>query len=527
MISPTYKPVVATRPLYSLTGEVFKAGNDSWKTDEYYQNYDFVISDSEFYAEGNTISTEYGGTIVGNAISKTARLKLTESDDYTVDDFVGACILLSVAINPGRGLLRPVISQEFYFVTSAKKNGRAIEIEASDIMIKADVPYVSQLSGDNLYLLDFLRDAVSQAGMAVSPSLTSYFKNYDFAVSKIPVGYTCRQIIGYIAMLACGNAFTATGSVPKASIEISSLTTDAPYNELSQWISIDPTADVVQITGLKTNQYYDSSGVELETPIAHYSTPYDSGYVFEFDNPFAVGREDVAISAMSDIMNLRFLSFRGTHIGYPLAEFGDYAVITHTGGTFSTFLTSINWDVSGATEFACSVASRSDNASVYEGQASAIGGGTADHSQLRNRNLADQHTIGAIEGLQSELDSKLSHEDIASVALTGTWGVTFGGGSVELRYYPATHIVLFTVFATVASGNSITAGTLTPVYIVPDGYRPTHNVAIAALSRKSSSGDYVLSTGRIRYDTGTISILTADSISAGGEVEMSGFWFIG
>ena len=375
MINPELKSVVATRPIYKLSAYVYKSGNDNWKSDNPYEGEDFDLYEQDFYGGDNTISVEYGGSIIGNAISKTAHLRLVQSENYSVDDFVDACLLLEVLLYRSNGNVGVTVSREYYFVTSAKENGSSIEIVASDIMKKADVPYVSELSGNSWTLLDFLRDAVRQAGMAVSPSLTNPFKNYDFVVTQKPVGYTCRQIIGYIAMLACGNALSTSKKSPTASIEISSLSTDEPYNELSQWISNEPAADVIQITGLKTTQYYDSSGAELVTPIVHKSTSYDPSYVYEFDNPLATGREAAAITAMSDIMDLQFVNFRGTHIGYPLAEFGDYAEITHAGGTFSTFLTSINWDISGATEFACNIASRADNASVYEEAYRPTGGG--------------------------------------------------------------------------------------------------------------------------------------------------------
>ena len=42
-----------------------------------------------------------------------------------------------------------------------------------------------------------------------------------------------------------------------------------------------------------------------------------------------------------------------------------------------------------------------------------------DHNKLINRNLADQHPIGAITGLQDILDSVPLTSDLAQVAFTG------------------------------------------------------------------------------------------------------------
>ncbi len=38
-----------------------------------------------------------------------------------------------------------------------------------------------------------------------------------------------------------------------------------------------------------------------------------------------------------------------------------------------------------------------------------------DHTKLRNRDVPDQHPIGAITGLQAALDTKVSFDDIALI----------------------------------------------------------------------------------------------------------------
>lgn len=54
----------------------------------------------------------------------------------------------------------------------------------------------------------------------------------------------------------------------------------------------------------------------------------------------------------------------------------------------------------------------------------AVTSGTTDHSQLTNRTIADQHSIGAVTGLQSALDGKQPLDaDLTSIAgLSGTTG---------------------------------------------------------------------------------------------------------
>lgn len=48
-----------------------------------------------------------------------------------------------------------------------------------------------------------------------------------------------------------------------------------------------------------------------------------------------------------------------------------------------------------------------------------VGRSINDHDRLINRDLADQHPISAITGLQDALDSKVATEDLAVVAFSG------------------------------------------------------------------------------------------------------------
>lgn len=43
-------------------------------------------------------------------------------------------------------------------------------------------------------------------------------------------------------------------------------------------------------------------------------------------------------------------------------------------------------------------------------------GGTADHSALINRDIAEQHPISAISDLQNTLDGKISTEDLKAIS---------------------------------------------------------------------------------------------------------------
>ncbi len=61
------------------------------------------------------------------------------------------------------------------------------------------------------------------------------------------------------------------------------------------------------------------------------------------------------------------------------------------------------------------------------------GGGTNDHTQLINRNAADQHTIGSVTGLQTQLDGKASASSVTSLDIRVTANETELGKTVKFQ----------------------------------------------------------------------------------------------
>ena len=59
---------------------------------------------------------------------------------------------------------------------------------------------------------------------------------------------------------------------------------------------------------------------------------------------------------------------------------------------------------------------------ALKGRLIGIGGGTSDHSQLINRDAANQHPISAIEGLEGALDARAKKTDVPAVDSTLTRG---------------------------------------------------------------------------------------------------------
>lgn len=357
------KDFVATRPVYHLRGLVYKTGNDAWAGTPTEDDVDIWLDDGDFVLNGNSVSCEAGNELpIGAAVSKIAQLSLAKSTKYTAADFVGAVINLGAYAE--RTPTNETVLGGNFFVSSVTEENNAIKIVAQDELSLADKEYKMTLTGSSWTLLEIFEDVVKQI-RTVSAHFDYEFLNDGFRVFAKPVGYTCRQMLGFVAMIACGNAYAVS---PTAGVvKIKTLSTAAPYNTLNQWLELEDSAGTISITGLRAVQTKNINGKDVDPPVEIKSSPYSDEYAITVNNPLIVGVEAIALARMLPTLSaLQFHKFKGKHIGYPLAEYGDYAVVTHRGGTFNTFLTNITWNISGATEFECNIDTAADNAADYD-----------------------------------------------------------------------------------------------------------------------------------------------------------------
>ena len=370
MIFPDQKNGVATRPIYHYNGYVykhFKPGDASTLPEP-----DIFLDDNDFMIDGNRIETNGdGGLPIGRAISKVAQLSLTsKSWKYKPSDFVGATILLSVYYYDNAGEYQQVLN-EFFIVSAVTVNYEAIQITAQDVLSMLDRPYKSSFDRNTLvYLSDIYEDIIKQTFPKLYAKPGVIENDYQILNGTLSTragieGYTCRQVLEFIAQIACGNVYAA--SIDKGYVEIRTLSTAQPFNSLNQWMEIEDNAETITVTGLRTMRTKDDLGHDVDPPIEIKSTPFSDEYPVTINNPLIAGREGLYFSHMLPTLSaVHFHKFKGKHIGYPLAEYGDYAVVTHRGGTFNTFITNITWNISGATEFECNIATAAENAADYD-----------------------------------------------------------------------------------------------------------------------------------------------------------------
>ena len=362
---------IQARPIYKLSGWVYKAGNTNYGVEA---SRDFQLTEDDFSANGNTIRVEGGGGYpIGNAVCKTCSLTLKESANYSVNDFNGACVELMIKAYNSTGSW--VVTGDYYFVQTAKKTGGQIVLECADFMSKANVPYKKGgYLASTATLKNLFADVCSKCGVAVDADNT--FPNSDFTYTLHAWqnfnSYTCRQMLGFIAMIAGGNALAIAGGT---GFKINALN-NAGENSLYQWSQFTDDAESITVTGVEMTENTSLGWKPVEDPVTYKSSEYAGSYVLdltEAENPLFKGRDQQAVDLiMTAVSGLTMRNFSGTHIGYPLAEYGDRAAITHRGGSLSTYITEYEWNISGPTTFACNVNGAAANNETYSGAGGAI-----------------------------------------------------------------------------------------------------------------------------------------------------------
>lgn len=371
MIFPNQKDFVATRPIYRLQGNVYKAGTFEWDSATTYPAPDILLETEDFTINNNSILIDGDdGLPIGHAISKIAQLSLVaRSWKYKPSDFAGAQILLNAYFSDADGY--HAVMNELFFVTGVVENNGAIQITAQDALTIFDNPY--KMSFDYDYtpsLSEIYEDVIAQTLpklYAISGIITNDYQILNGALVAYGrfEGYTCRKVLEFIAQVACGNVYAAP--ITKGYVEIRTLSTAQPFNSLNQWLEIEDEAETITVTGLRAIRTKDTRGHDVDPPIEIKSTPFSDEYPITINNPLIADYEKFYFSHMLPTLSaLQFHKFKGKHIGYPLAEYGDYAVVTHRGGTFNTFLTNITWNISGATEFECNIATAAENSADYD-----------------------------------------------------------------------------------------------------------------------------------------------------------------
>lgn len=359
----------------------------------------YLDSENDFFISGNGYSEDGGdGFPLGSALSKSVTLVIDNIDErFSKYDFYYAQISLFTEVdieNRSYDIWRDVKGEEIldingntimlaksrierlnegtFTVLEPTAVGDTIELVGYDSMYKADADFTSKLSYPTTSR-QLLREACSTCNIMLgSPK----FNNDDFVIEQAPDKVTCREVIGYIAMLAVGNAVIQNGTLVIKSYDFSAiskiasrddLVEDAGYSILMDYQS-DPdiSTDPVVITGIATTKK-----VENESTILIRGT---DDYALEITNPLIEGHEDDAINLIGDVLiGVKLRGFSGEFFPDPTIEFMDLAcVVDRKDKVYPTFITSLEFNYLGSSSFSCGIKDPERQKSTYYSEATKV-----------------------------------------------------------------------------------------------------------------------------------------------------------
>ena len=321
------------------------------------------LEEKDFSITNNSVvdSADANAVPIGAAICRNIQMELLNEDDHLERyDFYGARIRLYLTFQ----LSDTIEKIEFgtFTVTAPECYGTTVVVNASDDMYKANAAYSTDLPFPATAGA-VLRDACSRCSILMG---TTSFLHDDFQIKTKPSGdYTFRQVIGYLAMIACGNArINRSGK-----LEI--LTYDLDFtrecHNLTEWKSLTMDTSDITITGIQTTRKVKKTEGEKETEVEETVRAGSEGYMLTVTNPLVSGNEETLVSWIHEkISGVPFRRFTGDYITYPLAEFMDLAKITDwRGNIYHTFVTDVNFVFFGITTLKNSAESGLRNASKY------------------------------------------------------------------------------------------------------------------------------------------------------------------
>lgn len=328
-----------------------------------------TLGEDDFSIDNNSLVDSAGANTIplGVALSRNVQLEIMNDDDHLSNyDFFGAKIRLYLTFELSSTTEK--IEYGTFTVTQPETYGNVVTIVGHDDMYKADKSYSTSLTFPAT-AKSVLIDSCDTCGILIGDS---NFLHNDFQIPTMPSSeYTHRQIIGFIAMIACGNArIDRTG-------HLQIMTYDFNYendsiHDLTDYNNLTCDANDVQVTGVQmtktvTKTTTDEDGNENEEDVEEIVKVGGDSYVLSIENPLVKGHEETLISWIYEIFeNVTFRGFTMDYISYPIAEFMDKIKVTDwRGNNFYSVLTDVNFVFFGYTTLKNSAESPLRNQSNY------------------------------------------------------------------------------------------------------------------------------------------------------------------
>lgn len=352
------------------------------------------LGEDDFSIDNNSLVDSAGANSIplGVALSRNVQLEIMNDDDHLSDyDFFGAKIRLYLTFELSSTIEK--IEYGTFTVTQPETYGSVVTIVGYDDMYKADKTYSTTLTFPAT-AKSVLIDSCDTCGILIG---NSNFLHNDFQIPTMPSSeYTHRQIIGFIAMIACGNArIDRTGHLQIMTYDFNydsgNVHTLTDYNTLTNDTN-DVQVTGVQMTKTVTKTTTDEDGNENEEDVEELVKYGSDGYVLEIENPLVAGHEETLVSWIYErFKDVTFRGFTMDYISYPIAEFGDKIKITDwRGKSFYSVLTDVNFVFFGYTTLKNSAESPMRNQSNYTSseQKALIQGKELVEREKTNREIA-------------------------------------------------------------------------------------------------------------------------------------------
>jgi hypothetical protein len=352
------------------------------------------LGEDDFSIDNNSLVDAAGANTIplGVALSRNVQLEIMNDDDHLSNyDFFGAKIRLYITFELSETTEK--IEYGTFTVTQPEGYGNVVTIVGYDDMYKADKAYSTTLTFPAT-AKSVLIDSCDTCGILIG---NSNFLHNDFQIPTMPSSeYTHRQIIGFIAMIACGNArIDRTGHLQIMTYDFNydsgNVHTLTDYNTLTNDTN-DVQVTGVQMTKTVTKTTTDEDGNENEEDVEELVKYGSDGYVLEIENPLVAGHEETLVSWIYErFKDVTFRGFTMDYISYPIAEFGDKIKITDwRGKSFYSVLTDVNFVFFGYTTLKNSAESPMRNQSNYTSseQKALIQGKELVEREKTNREIA-------------------------------------------------------------------------------------------------------------------------------------------
>lgn len=353
-----------------------------------------TLGEDDFSIDNNSLVDSAGANTIplGVALSRNVQLEIMNDDDHLSNyDFFGAKIRLYLTFELSSTTEK--IEYGTFTVTQPETYGNVVTIVGHDDMYKADKSYSTSLTFPAT-AKSVLIDSCDTCGILIGDS---NFLHNDFQIPTMPSSeYTHRQIIGFIAMIACGNArIDRTG-------HLQIMTYDFNYNsgnvhDLTDYNTLTNDTNDVQVTGVQMTRTVkktvtDEEGNENEEDVEETVKVGADSYILSLENPLVKGHEETLVSWVYDkFKTVTFRGFTMDYISYPIAEFMDKIKVTDwKGKSFYSVLTDVNFVFFGYTTLQNSAESPMRNQSNYTSseQKALIQGKELVEREKTNREIA-------------------------------------------------------------------------------------------------------------------------------------------